>query len=396
MIQRQYNNTIRCNMGNLVGRMPLSLLSLLLLFMSCACTSGNKASVSVHIGAANGEDVVLTCLDVNRNSVVDTLTCDESGNVKFKVKVPAGNPDFYYLYLRGDKIASLVLKGGDKVRLDISDSGSCAIEGSEESELLMEAEARYAEVSDRFEVLSDRLIANYEDVDKADGFRRDMGQLYVSYYRECVNFVMEHPGAMASVSVLFQRIGDNLQVFATDTDAAHFKRVRDSIAAVYPESKYLVPMDNEISSRESALELRMRLETSKEIGFPDLILPDTQGKEVQLSSVDARLILLHFWTASDASQNIYNTQVLKPLYDKYRAEGLEIYAVSYDIDKAHWAGIVREQDCGWINVNDCTSSSSLIYNVTDLPMTFVICGNTVTDSGVFNRVRLERIIRSGL
>ena len=380
-------------MGMICKCFRLALVPAVLLLLA-SCHSGRKASVSLDLGEGGVREIVLTRLDVNKNSVIDTLVCDEAGRLRFKVKVPAGDPDFFYLYQDGDKVLSLVLAGGDKVAVKADDAGGYSIEGSDDSRLLMEAEGRYQDISEQFEVLSDRLVANYEDIAEADGFRRDMGKLCVSYYRECVAFVMEHPSSMASVSVLFQKVGDNLNVFATDTDAAHFKRVRDSIASYYPHSRYLAALDSEISSREEALELRIRLENTEEVGFPDLVLPDVNGKDVQLSSVDASVILLHFWTASDASQNIYNTQVLKPLYDKYKSRGLEIYAVSYDADKAGWAEIVREQDTGWINVNDYMSVSSVIYNVTELPRTFIISGTTVVDSGSFNKVELEKAIRS--
>lgn len=371
----------------------LSFVSLSLL--SPSCTSEKKARVSISMKDGADSEIVVTRLDVNKNSVVDTLVCDESGHAGFKVKVPAADPDFFYIYSNGDRLASLVLKGGDKIRVEVADGGY-SVSGSEDCDLLRLADERYAEVSEQFEVLSDRLIANYEDVQKADSFRKDMGSLFVSYYRECVAFVMEHPASMASVSVLFQRVGDNLQVFATDTDVAHFKRVRDSIAAYYPQSKYLDALDKEISSRENALAMRIGMENVEEVGFPDLVLPGVDGKDVQLSAVDAPVILVHFWTASDASQNIYNTQVLKPLYDKYKGRGLEIYAVSYDTDKALWAQVVSKQNAGWINVNDYDASSSTFYNITDLPTTVVITGDTVIDSGEFDRVELERIIRSEL
>lgn len=381
-------------MGNLIGNLGRAVTLVAAALFLFSCQPGGKAVINLDIEDGGGRKVVLTRLDVNKNSVVDTLVCDESGHLRYAVKVPADNPDFFYLYEDGNKIASLVLAGGDKVEVRSDSSGNFSVTGSSDCSLLQEAEAKYREVTEQFEILSDRLVANYKDVDKADGFRREMGKLFVSHYRECVAFVMEHPSSMASVSVLFQRVGDNLGVFATDTDVAHFKRVRDSIAAIYPHSKYLPSLDEEISSREDALALRIKLENSGETGFPDLILPDVNGNYVQLSSVGKPLVLLHFWTASEASNNIYNTQVLKPLYDKYKGQGLEIYAVSFDTDKALWAGIVKEQNTGWINVNDFTSSSAGIYNVTELPRTYVIAGSTVVDSGSFNKVQLERIIRA--
>lgn len=361
-----------------------------LALMFCGC-SPDKASISLKT-AVPGEKIVLTQLDVNRNTVLDTLMCDENGDAKVKVKVPKGDPDFFFLFKDGKKMASLVLGGGDKVKVEIPEDGNASVSGNTDSGLFQKAEHRYAEVTEQFEVLSDRLFANMGDVAKADGFRRDMGQLFVSYYRECLQFVMEHPKSMASVAVLFQRVGDNLQVFATDTDVAHFKRVRDSLAVTYPKSRYLKTLDEEIASRDRALTMRMKMSAAEEVGFPDLILPDLKSEMVQLSSVGAKVIVLHFWMAAEAEHNIYNTEVLKPVYGKYRGRGLEIYQVSYDVDKAVWARNVNDQKLGWINVNDRSRTSALSYNVNKVPQTFVIADGVIVERGIFSESELEKIV----
>lgn len=358
--------------------------------MFCSCSS-DKASISLKT-AVPGEKIVLTQLDVNRNTVLDTLMCDENGDAKIKVKVPKGDPDFFFLFKDGKKMASLVLGGGDKVKVEIPEDGNAAVSGNTDSELFQKAEHRYAEVTEQFDVLSDRLFANKGDVAKADGFRKDMGQLFVSYYRECLQFVMEHPKSMASVGVLFQRIGDNLQVFATDTDVAHFKRVRDSLAVSYPKSRYLKTLDEEIDSRDKALTMRMKMSAAEEVGFPDLILPDLKSEMVQLSSVDAKVIVLHFWIAAEAEHNIYNAEVLKPVFSKFRGRGLQIYQVSYDVDKAVWARNVNDQKLGWINVNDRSRTSALSYNVDKVPQTFVIADGVIVERGIFSESELEKIV----
>lgn len=353
--------------------------------------SSDKASISLRTSDP-GDRLVLTQLDINRNTVLDTVVCDGNGAAKVRVKVPKGNPDFFYLFKDGKKLASLVLDGGDKVKVNVSENGSADVSGDEDSELFQAAERRYAEVTEQFDVLSDRLFANKGDVAKSDGFRRDMGQLFVSYYRECLQFVMEHPKSMASVGVLFQRIGDNLQVFATDTDVAHFKRVRDSLAITYPKSKYLKTLDEEIASRDKALTIRMKMSAAEEVGFPDLILPDLKSEMVQLSSVDAKVIVLHFWMAAEAEHNIYNTEVLKPVFSKFRGRGLQIYQVSYDVDKAVWARNVNDQKLGWINVNDRSRTSALSYNVNKVPQTFVIADGVIVERGIFSESELERLV----
>lgn len=351
--------------------------------------SRNKAVLDISLPGMAGEKLVLTQLDVSRNAVIDTIVCGQDGKARYKAEVPQDGPDFFYLGGPSGKIASLVLSAGDKVKVSEDGRGGVTTSGSDECALMMKADSMYAAASSSFEALSDRLVANAGDVAKADGFRREMGQLFVSYYRQAVYFVMSHPSSLASVSVLFQKFGDNLQVFSSDTDVAHFRMVRDSLSARYPRSKYLGPLDNEIRSRENALTVRMMVDGAEQVGFPDLVLSDVSSEKVQLSSLKDKVILVHFWSASDNAQKMYNLDVLKPVYDKYRGRGLQIYQVSMDADKSLWARTVANQELGWINVNDYTSSSASYYQVTQLPMTFIIAEGSIVEKGNYSLASLD-------
>ena len=111
------------------------------------------------------------------------------------------------------------------------------------------------------------------------------------------------------------------------------------------------------------------------LGYPDLELPDQYGKKVKLSEVDAKVVMLYFWTAADATHKMHNLDVLKPVYQDFHNKGFEIFAVSLDTDKAVWARAVENQKLPWINVCDglgVGSPSIRTYNVQQVPSAFFL------------------------
>jgi peroxiredoxin len=218
---------------------------------------------------------------------------------------------------------------------------------------------------------------------------------YVAYYRGRVKYVMENCKSLTSVPVFFQVLGDNVPVFGQVTDALHFSNICDSLETVYPESKYVKALRKEAEARFSRMQLGARLGAAEEIGFPDIALPDTKGNKMRLSDVDAKVIVLHFWTATEATQKMFNVDVLAPLYEKYNKKGLEIYQVSLDPDKGLWANVVKEQKLPWINVCDGLGANSpytVLYNVAALPATYIISNGELVDGQIMNEKSLDAVV----
>ena len=118
---------------------------------------------------------------------------------------------------------------------------------------------------------------------------------------------------------------------------------------------------------------------------------------VKLSEVDAKVILLHFWTSTDAAQKMFNLDVLKPIYEEFHSRGLEIYQVALDTDKAQWARTVKDQGLGWINVCEglgAGSSSLALYNLDKLPVSFVIADGELVDGKFSDGASLRKLLDS--
>ena len=117
--------------------------------------------------------------------------------------------------------------------------------------------------------------------------------------------------------------------------------------------------------------------------------------KVRLSDVDAKVIILHFWSPSDALQKMFNLDVLKPVYEDYHSRGLEIYQVALDADKAGWARTVKDQGLEWINVCDVqgyASTAARLYNVNSLPVSFVIAEGDMTAGKFTDEKSLRRLL----
>ena len=135
----------------------------------------------------------------------------------------------------------------------------------------------------------------------------------------------------------------------------------------------------------SYLELDARLSAAQEVGYPEVELPDIQGKKVKLSEVDAKVIMVYFWSATDANQKMFNLDVLKSLYDDYHKRGFEIYQVALDPDKVSWAQVVKQQNLPWINVCDSRGAASpytALYNISSVPAVYVICNGDLVDGSM--------------
>ena len=361
--------------------------------LAAACTNGAK--VEGELKDAPSADVVVKLLNINRYEVLDTVRTDAAGHFAYKVDVVKGQPEFVYLFHNDTKIASLLLKAGDKVSVQADTVGNFTVTGSDESLKLVQVEKDYTAAYAILDSLAVTLSAAKGN--EREAVRAAIGQEYVNYYRQCVRYILTNSQSMTAIPVLYQNFGPELPVFGQGTDALHFKTVADSLEMVYPESRYVKALRREADQRISYLEVAARLSTAPEIGFPDIELPDVHGKKVKLTDVEsnARVTMLFFWTASDASQKMFNQDVLKPLYNDFHKRGFEIYQVAMDPDKALWAKVVKEQKLPWVSVCDGLGSSSvyaLHYNLAALPAIFLIKDGVLVDGQAVDEASLRKLL----
>lgn len=364
--------------------------------MAAACST--KAGIEGELQGVASSEVVVKLLNINQYQVLDTVKTNAAGKFSYKVEVAKGQPEFIYLFYKDTKVASLLLEAGDKVNVTADTLGNFTVEGSEESVKLAQVEKEYADALVQLTTLSSQALV--AEGSEADALKRQVGQIYVDYYRSRVKYVMENSKSLTAVPVFFQNFGSDLPVFSQSTDALLFANISDSLETVYPDSRYVKALRTEAAKRQNYLELESRINSAEAVGYPDIELPDLNAQKVRLSQVDAKVVMIFFWTASDANQKMFNLDFLKGIYEDYHDKGFEIYQVSLDVDKAQWARVVKEQKLPWINVCDSRGAASpytLLYNVTSVPAVYVISNGDLVDGSMADeksfRKTLEKLLK---
>lgn len=374
-----------------MSRFSKSVIFLAAAALIAACTP--TARIDGTIGTASSSEVIVKLLDVNRYEVLDTVATDAAGKFSYKVEVEKGQPEFVYVFYKDTKVASLLLEAGDKVAVTADTLGSYTVEGSEESQKLAQVEKDYAAALTKLNDIALRMEA--ASGAEADELRRALGKEYVEYYRNCVRYILQNSKSLTVVPVLYQSFGADLPVFAQTTDAIHFVNVSDSLATVYPDSKYVKALRKEAERRYNYLELESYIQNAEAIGYPEIELPDINADKIKLSEVDSKVIMVYFWSASNAGQKMFNLDVLKSLYDDYHKKGFEIYQVSLDVDKTSWAQVVKQQNLPWINVCDSRGVDSpyvRTYNIGAVPATFIIADGELVDGQVTDEKSLRKLL----
>ena len=355
-----------------------------ILFAAC----GPKTVIDGTLQDKAHAPVIVKLLDVNRYQVLDTVKTDAAGAFSYKPELKENDPEFVYLFYGDRKIASLLLKPGDHVKVTADTLGNYTVVGSEESLLLQEVEGDYAQ----FLIDMNRLSS---DPDAS----MELSRRYVDYYRRCVRYVMEHNKSLTAVPVLFQRVNDGLAVFDQPTDGILFGSVCDSLKTVYPESRYVKALEAEATRRTNLLRISQRLQEAEQVGFFDIDLPDIAGGKTKLSDVESKVVMLYFWATTD-EQKLFNMDTLIPIYNDFHGRGFEIFAVSLDVDKSAWASVVKAQQLPWINVCDTRGSQSPfinLYGLSSLPAAFfLVDGEMDPNANIEDGAGMRRYLQSKL
>lgn len=358
-----------------------------------AASCSNVAKIDGNVEQAASSEVIVKLLNVNKFETLDTVAVDASGRFSYDVEIKEGQPEFVYLFHGDRKIASLLLSEGEKVSVKADTLGNWTVSGSEESEKLAQVEKDFATVSSKIDALASQM-EGASDAQIVE-LNKKITQEYIAYYRDRVKYVMQNSKSLTVVPVFYQVLGESLPVFGQLTDGIHFSNICDSLETVYPSSRYVQTLRKEAQARKDQMTLNARIGAAEEIGFPDINLPDAKGEKVRLSDVEAKVILVHFWTPSEASQKMFNLDVLKPVYDDYHKKGFEIYQVALDTDKAGWANVLKEQNLPWINVCDGLGAGSpyvLLYNIGTLPSTFIIADGELVDGEVMDEKSFRKLL----
>lgn len=119
---------------------------------------------------------------------------------------------------------------------------------------------------------------------------------------------------------------------------------------------------------------------------PEIVLPSPDGKEIALSSLRGRMVLIDFWASWCPPCRAENPNLVK-VYNEFkdksfsRGQGFTVYSVSLDRSQEAWLRGIREDNLSWpYHVSDLkfwNSEAAALYQVDGIPMNFLLDGNGV-------------------
>ena len=362
-------------------RRELKYLTGLVLLIAVYGCGSPKSEIAGIVAGGEGLNLVLEKLNVNQTSVIDSVQLDADGS--FSMKIELEEAELMILKNPEGDIINLLVSPGEQILIETSNESfgkGYKVEGSEESEgirVLVE----HLNLT-RFELDSLQSVAtSIEDPSspQMDLIRNAYAQAFIKQNRFTIKYLVENMGSLSSVYALYQKYdGENL-ILGKEQDLQYFKSVADSLEVTYPSSSLTLSLRADIDQREARFKEEAKLNTLLEMagedtGLLDLSIPDREGKEILLSSLQGNVILVAFW-ASGHENSIQAMLQLKSTYNTYKSRGFEVYAISLDNNKIAWMNAMDFNEFEWINVCELSfpnSTAALLYNVSSLPTTFLI------------------------
>lgn len=312
---------------------------------------------------------------------IDSAKLSEDGTFAFEGTAPTA-PEFYRLRIAGQFI-NIAVDSTETINIKAQYPQMATqyeVSGSEDCQRIKELSLMQSSLQAQVNAIARNPELGAQAV--ADSVSR-----IVEAYKTRVKteYIFKAPMKASSYFALFQTIyagGQPVLLFnprTSEQDIKVFGAVATSWDTFYPNEKRGENLHNiAIEGMKDVRYLRSQqqaeeIEASKvnTSGILDFTLTDNTGAARSLSSLKGNVVLLDFHLF--ANQNsMKRIMSLRELYNKYHAQGFQIYQVAIDGDEHFWK--TQTAALPWIStrVDDNTSSVLQMYNVQQVPTFFLL------------------------
>ena len=360
--------------------------ALVMVALSLASCTGKKFQVSGVISDAPDSLLLFENMSLNGPVVVDSVRLGADGSFSFEGEAPTA-PEFYRLRI-ARQIINVAVDSTEHVTVKASYptmTGSYEVEGSTECSKIRELALMQLNLQAQINAVVQNPNVSYEK--EADSVRTI---LEVYKYKVKNDYIFKEPWRAYAYFALFQTITLGQQVGlifdpqSKKEDVQAYAAFATSWDTYHPGSErgtnlHNIAIEGMKNVRILQAEQNQTIDASKinSSGVIEVALPDRNGKTCKLTSLKGKVVLLdfHLFASKGSTERIMH---MRDLYNKYHAQGFEIYQVSLDPDEHFWKESVAALP--WVCVRDANSTGSVYltqYNVQSLPTFFTIDRNNV-------------------
>ena len=346
--------------------------------LSIASCNNNKFTVEGQISGAKDSVLYFENVGLEGINVLDSVKLGDAGDFSFSQEANQA-PEFYRLRI-ADQIINVSIDSTETVQIKGQYPGMASnytVSGSDNCDKIRELALKQID-------LQAKAIALQSNTELGIVKANDSIQTLIDAYKDEVkrNYIYKEPYKAYAYFALFQAIGNYL-IFNPRTnkeDIKAFAAVATSWDTYYPHAERgqnlhniaIEGMKNQRIVAAQNADIQVDASKVQEAGVLDIALLDNKGVQRHLTDLKGQVVLLdfHIFAKNESPERII---MLRELYNKYHAQGLEIFQVSLDPDEHFW----KQQTAAlpWINVRDedgINSSRLVMYNIQAVPDFFII------------------------
>jgi len=341
-----------------------------------SCSNKGQFTISGHISNTEGQYVYFNKLNVSSVEKIDSIKLKTKG--KFEFKGTVFYPTFFLLKIGDEKFITLLVDSSEHVEIygdAINFSQNYRVKGSIGSSQVQQLNDHLSKTKHMLDSIQSLGISFRNDINyeaKKEKWKIEYQKVKESQIDYSSNFVKEHAFSMANVLVLYQKFDDNTYVIQ---DLQSLKIAASALNSFYPKSEHVKALyanTVKLMAEEKNSRIQKFIKDNAQ-NCPEIVLPNTDGKEIALSSLRGKYVLLQFWAGADEDSRIMNP-VLAEIYKQYHSKGFEIYQVSVDTNRYEWVDAIDQDHLNWINVGDMKGSKNavLTFNINELPSNYLL------------------------
>ena len=337
-----------------------------------------RAQITGNITEAKDSVLYLDNMSLDGPKAIDSVRLGDDGAFTMKALPANGGPEFYRLRING-RIINLSVDSTETITVRAkypTMATDYEVEGSQNCLTIRELALKQMD-------LQRRLIDIQGDINLSPTAAQDSIVRCIEAYKQDVkmNYIYKEPMKASSYFALFQTLG-NMLIFnprENAEDIKAFAAVATSWDTYYPEAVrgqnlHNIAIEGMKDLRIARQQDEMVVDASKVnvTNIIDIALPDNHGQTRRLTDLKGKVVIIdfHVFAAKESPARIMK---LREIYNKYHAQGLEIFQVSFDPDMHFWKQ--QTEALPWICVHDNRLTESPIfsqYNLQGLPTFFLM------------------------